>query len=116
MTETEWLDTLKQRHGADLQEKLSAASVAVCGLGGLGSNVAIALARAGVGSLMLIDFDRVDLSNLHRQQYSVSQLGMYKTDAMNQTLQGLQKIILRLLLIVMLCASALTMQSARLCL
>ncbi len=89
MTETEWLDTLKQRHGADLQEKLSAASVAVCGLGGLGSNVAIALARAGVGTLILIDFDRVDISNLHRQQYSVSQLGMYKTDAMNQTLSDI---------------------------
>lgn len=86
MTKEEWLSALEQRHGKALQEKLSAASAAVCGLGGLGSNVAIALARAGVGTLHLIDFDRVDISNLNRQQYSVSQLGMYKTEAMMETL------------------------------
>lgn len=86
MTEQEWYSTLEARHGAELQRKFSAASVAVCGLGGLGSNVAIALARAGVGRLHLIDFDRVDISNLHRQQYRVSQLGMYKTEAMRQIL------------------------------
>ncbi|MBO5377235.1 MAG: sulfur carrier protein ThiS adenylyltransferase ThiF [Ruminiclostridium sp.] len=86
MTKAEWLDALEQRHGADLQRKFSSACVAVCGLGGLGSNVAISLARAGVGTLLLIDFDRVDISNLHRQQYSISQLGMYKTEAMKRTL------------------------------
>ena len=42
------------------------AKVAVCGLGGLGSHIAVALARAGVGALSLIDFDKVDLSNLNR--------------------------------------------------
>ena len=86
MTREEWFGVLEQRHGADLQQKFSSASVAVCGLGGLGSNVAISLARAGVGTLHLIDFDKVDISNLHRQQYKVSQLGMYKTEAMKQTL------------------------------
>ena len=74
------------RHGEDLQNKISAARVAVCGLGGLGSNIAIALARAGVGHLHLIDFDRVDLTNLNRQQYAVGQLGQYKTDALRETL------------------------------
>ncbi len=86
MTKEEWYNALEARHGADLQQKFSAASVSVCGLGGLGSNVAITLARAGIGRLMLIDFDKVDISNLHRQQYGVSQLGMYKTEAMKQTL------------------------------
>lgn len=89
MTKEEWFGVLEQRHGADLQQKFSVASVAICGLGGLGSNVAISLARAGVGTLHLIDFDRVDVSNIHRQQYSVSQLGMYKTEAMKQTLSGI---------------------------
>ena len=89
MTKAEWLDVLEQRHGADLQRNFSSACVAVCGLGGLGSNVAISLARAGVGTLLLIDFDRVDISNLNRQQYSVSQLGMYKTEALKQTLSEL---------------------------
>lgn len=86
MTREEWYSTLEQRHGADLQKKFSEASVAVCGLGGLGSNVSISLARSGVGTLMLIDFDRVDISNLHRQQYAVSHLGMYKTEAMKNIL------------------------------
>lgn len=79
-------EALNIRHGEDLQNKISAAHVAVCGLGGLGSNIAIALARAGVGHLHLIDFDRVDLTNLNRQQYAVGQLGQYKTDALRETL------------------------------
>lgn len=85
-TKEEMYEALKKRHGAELQERFSAASVAVCGLGGLGSNVAITLARAGIGSLHLIDFDRVDLSNLNRQQYATAQLGMLKTDALRDTL------------------------------
>ncbi len=89
MTEKEWHDAIEARHGKALQERISAASVAVCGLGGLGSNVAITLARAGIGKLRLIDFDRVDISNLHRQQYAVSQLEMYKTEAMRQTLSAI---------------------------
>lgn len=79
-------EALNIRHGEELQNKISAARVAVCGLGGLGSNIAIALARAGVGHLHLIDFDRVDLTNLNRQQYAVGQLGQYKTDALQETL------------------------------
>ena len=77
---------LTERHGAERQAKFENASVAVCGLGGLGSNVAVSLARAGVGHLHLIDFDRVDISNLNRQQYFPDQLGMYKTEALTQTL------------------------------
>ena len=86
MTKEEWYNAIEKRHGAELQQKFSSACVADCGLGGLGSNAAISLARAGVGTLHLIDFDKVDISNLHRQQYAVSQLGMYKTEALKQTL------------------------------
>ena len=78
---------LAKRHGAELQQRLAAARVAVCGLGGLGSNITIALARAGVGHLHLIDFDCVDLSIVNRQQYFVSQLGMPKTEAMRENLR-----------------------------
>ena len=85
-TREAWYAALEERHGRELQEKISAARVAVCGLGGLGSNIAILLARAGVGHLHLIDFDRVDLTNLNRQQYFVSQLGRYKTEALAETL------------------------------
>lgn len=88
-TREEFYKALCDRHGEALQAKISAARVAVCGLGGLGSNIAIALARAGVGKLHLIDFDRVDMTNLNRQQYFVRQLGMYKTDALKETLSGI---------------------------
>lgn len=82
----EMLRALEERHGVELQRKFSSASVAICGLGGLGSNIALSLARAGIGRLHLIDFDRVDISNLNRQQYAVSQLSMYKTEALRNNL------------------------------
>ena len=77
---------LCQRHGEELQKHFCNTTVAVCGLGGLGSNIAIALTRAGIGRLILIDFDRVDISNLHRQQYKASQVGQPKTDALLENL------------------------------
>ena len=85
-TREEWELALIDRHGKDLHEKFSAATVAVCGLGGLGSNIAIALARAGVGKLILIDFDRVDITNMHRQQYKANQIGLHKADALAENL------------------------------
>ena len=83
----EMYQALKERHGAELQAKFQNAKVAVLGLGGLGSNIAIALARAGVGYLHLIDFDKVDITNLNRQQYFVHQLGQYKTEALSENLK-----------------------------
>ncbi len=83
----EMRQTLVSRHGAELQTKLEGSTVAICGLGGLGSNLAIALARAGVGRLILLDFDQVDITNLNRQQYKVSQLGQDKTQALAENLR-----------------------------
>jgi len=83
----EWQQILEARHGKELQEKFSKVTVAICGLGGLGSNIAVALARAGIGNLILIDYDRVDISNLHRQQYKATQVGMYKTEALAENLK-----------------------------
>ena len=85
-TKSEWMDALIARHGLDLHKRFSSATVAICGLGGLGSNIAIALARAGIGKLLLIDFDRVDITNLHRQQYKANQIGLYKADALAESL------------------------------
>ena len=78
----EMLAALEKRQGSDVVCKLQATTVAVCGLGGLGSNIAISLARAGVGKLILIDFDRVDVTNLHRQQYKACQVGLPKPEAL----------------------------------
>jgi sulfur carrier protein ThiS adenylyltransferase len=78
----EMLSALEKRQGAVATRKLQAACVAVCGLGGLGSNISISLARAGVGKLILIDFDCVDVTNLHRQQYKANQVGLPKPEAL----------------------------------
>lgn len=92
-TREEWMAALTMRHGAKRQEAFSAATVAICGLGGLGSNISIALTRAGVGKLILIDFDEVDLTNLHRQQYKITQIGMPKTEAIVQNLREINPYI-----------------------
>ena len=93
-TREEMQKALEERHGKELQDKFSEATVAICGLGGLGSNIAISLARAGVGKLILVDFDRVDITNLHRQQYKAAQVGAYKTEALAENLKEIAPYIL----------------------
>lgn len=61
--------------------------VGIAGVGGIGSNVAVHLVRAGCTSLKLVDFDRVELSNLNRQFYFVDQLGGYKVDMLRENLK-----------------------------
>ena len=85
-TEREIQEALCERHTAAIQEKLNRGRVAIAGLGGLGSNIAFSLARIGTGHLHLIDFDRVDLTNLNRQQYLMRHIGMYKTEALKEEL------------------------------
>lgn len=92
-SQEEMLAALVVRQGAENVQKLQAATVAVCGLGGLGSNVAIALARAGVGKLILIDFDCVDVTNLHRQQYKATQVGLAKAVALPEILREISPYI-----------------------
>lgn len=78
---------LTARHTPKVAERLSKCRMAVCGLGGLGSNIALSLARMGVGELLLIDFDVIIPSNINRQQYYVDQIGMKKTEATYQNLK-----------------------------
>lgn len=85
-TKEEWYAALSERHSEKIQKNFESATVAICGLGGLGSNIAFSLARAGIGKLILIDFDSVDITNLHRQQYKASQIGTNKTDALRDNL------------------------------
>ena len=77
---------LNARHSPETQSRLTAARVAIAGLGGLGSNVAFSLARIGIGHLHLIDFDVVDLTNLNRQQYFMEHVGLPKPDALKSEL------------------------------
>jgi len=69
-----------------LNEKLNNSSIGIAGLGGLGSNAAVTLARTGLGRLVLVDFDVVEKSNLNRQYYFLDQVGMKKTDALKENI------------------------------
>ena len=74
------------RFPEEMRTKLRNARVAVAGLGGLGSNIAVMLARSGIGELMLVDFDTVDVTNLNRQTYLIPQLGKPKAEALPEIL------------------------------
>ena len=74
------------RHTPGVHMKIKRAVVGIAGLGGLGSTVAMALARIGVGTLILVDFDVVEPSNLNRQQYFIHQLGQSKVEALQENI------------------------------
>lgn len=69
-----------------IKNKLQKSIIGIAGLGGLGSNAAVSLARAGIGRLILVDFDIVEKTNLNRQYYFLNQLGMKKTDAIKENI------------------------------
>jgi sulfur carrier protein ThiS adenylyltransferase len=72
-----------------LREKLESRTVGIAGCGGLGSNIAVSLVRAGVGKLIIADFDRVELSNLNRQHFFIDDVGKYKVEAITPYLHGI---------------------------
>ncbi len=78
---------MRARHTPGIHRKLKWACVGIAGCGGLGSNVALSLARVGIGRLILADFDVVVPSNLNRQQYFVEQIGAFKVDALRDNLE-----------------------------
>ncbi|RME36339.1 MAG: sulfur carrier protein ThiS adenylyltransferase ThiF [Deltaproteobacteria bacterium] len=78
---------LMARHTPGVHEKVRNAVVGIAGAGGLGSAVAVALARIGIGALIIADFDIVEPSNLNRQQYFVDQLGRPKVSALADNLK-----------------------------
>lgn len=72
------------------RRKLAEARVGIAGAGGLGSNAAMMLARCGVGSLLLVDGDCVEPSNLNRQHYFPRHLGLPKVEALAEQLGELR--------------------------
>lgn len=75
------------RHTPGIHAKLKQACVGIAGVGGLGSAVAVALARIGIGRLIIADFDVVEPSNLNRQQYFIDQIGYPKVQALADNLK-----------------------------
>jgi len=82
----EFESLMMARHTPGVHQKIKKSVVGIAGLGGLGSTVALALARVGVGTLILVDFDVVEPSNLNRQQYFTHQIGIPKVEALRETL------------------------------
>ncbi|MFZ2948874.1 MAG: sulfur carrier protein ThiS adenylyltransferase ThiF [Desulfuromonadaceae bacterium] len=78
---------MASRHTPGVHARLKMASVGIAGVGGLGSAVAVALARVGVGRLVIADFDVVEPSNLNRQQYFIDQIGHHKVGALASNLR-----------------------------
>lgn len=70
----------------EIKRHLSLFTVGIAGAGGLGSNCAVSLARSGVGTLVIADYDLVEESNLSRQYYFRDQTGRYKTEALRENI------------------------------
>ena len=86
-------EDLLKRNVKGISEKLKKAKVCILGLGGLGSNVAVLLARSGIGYLKLVDFDIVEASNLNRQQYRISHIGIKKTEAIKTIIKEINPFV-----------------------
>ena len=86
-------EDLLKRNVKGISKKLKETKVCILGLGGLGSNVAVLLARAGIGFLKLVDFDIVEASNLNRQQYRISHIGLKKTEAMKTIIKEINPFV-----------------------
>lgn len=70
----------------EIRQALAGYTVGIAGLGGLGSNIAVSLARLGIAGLVLVDYDLVEESNLNRQYYFRDQLGQKKTQALAENI------------------------------
>lgn len=89
MSENHLLAGLARHFRPDQLEKLARARVGIAGAGGLGSNLAVMLCRCGIGSLILVDHDKVEPSNLNRQHFLPGQIGMPKVEALADNLLAL---------------------------
>ncbi|MDA3077997.1 sulfur carrier protein ThiS adenylyltransferase ThiF [Campylobacter sp. JMF_06 NA1] len=87
--ESEFRAEIFARNPRGVSEILSRARVCILGTGGLGSNVAIMLTRAGVSEFFIIDFDIVEPSNLNRQHYALKHLGSPKIEALKEQILGI---------------------------
>ena len=86
-------EDLLKRNVKGISKKLKKTRVCILGLGGLGSNVAVLLARAGIGYLKLVDFDIVEASNLNRQQYRISHINMKKVEALKSIIKEINPFV-----------------------
>ena len=75
--------------GEDHQESLKTKSIAIIGAGGLGCSNALALSGSGIGKIYIVDFDRVEIHNIHRQiGFTSSDIGEYKAKVLSKLLKN----------------------------
>lgn len=84
---------LSSRLTEEMYEAVRSSRIGIAGLGGLGSNIAAMLVRAGVSDLVIADHDIVDITNINRQNYYLEQIGTRKTDATEALLRGINPYI-----------------------
>jgi len=80
------IEEIFERNVPGVRDILSKRTVAIAGCGGLGSNAAVSLVRAGIGKLVIADNDVVEVSNLNRQYYFLEDIGKKKTEALSSHL------------------------------
>ena len=85
----ELVSALRTRHSDEVHHILSNSKIGIAGLGGLGSNIAMMLARTGISNMVIADMDHVDISNINRQNYYLGQIGERKTDAAETLLKDI---------------------------
>lgn len=91
--EDELEELMCARHTPQVHKKFKSSCVGIAGCGGLGSNIAVMLARSGVGRLIIADFDVVEPTNLNRQMFMIRHLGMYKTEALKSLIKEINPYI-----------------------
>lgn len=86
-------DRLELLIGSDNLNKIEDKTVLIVGVGGVGGYTATSLARSGIKNIIIIDFDKVDITNINRQQYIINQIGTYKTEALSKYLKQISPYI-----------------------
>lgn len=89
LNEETFISEAFKRLPKELINKIKNKTVGIAGVGGLGSNIAVALVRTGIKNLIIADFDKVEYSNLNRQYYFYKDVGMYKVDALLKQLKNI---------------------------
>lgn len=88
-----FISKLTSKNSPQITQKIKSVTIGIAGCGGLGSNTAIALVRTGIRNIVIVDFDKVEISNLNRQQYSIKDIGIFKVDSLEKILKSINPFV-----------------------
>ena len=91
--EQEFISEFTSKNSPKISQKIKTVTIGIAGCGGLGSNAAIALARTGIMNFVIVDYDKVEVSNLNRQQYSLNDVDKFKVDSLERILKSINPYI-----------------------